>query len=118
MECSVRRGYYLFPQCHFVLPRVLPVTGLVFLSVVPHDADFRFSRFPRVLPLFFSSCGHPSEPLFFPYCVTLAILRSLCLPRPLCTTVDHGKLITSSLDCAKLRSTHDNRGQTRHRRRT
>ena len=74
------------------------VTGnrVVFPSVVPQDADFRFPRFPRVLPVFFSSCRHPSEPLFVSYCVTLAFLRSLCLPRPLCTTVDHSQHITSS----------------------
>ena len=27
VECSAPQGYDLFPQCHFVLPRVLPVTG-------------------------------------------------------------------------------------------
>ena len=27
LECSVPQGYYLFPQCHLVLPWVLPVTG-------------------------------------------------------------------------------------------
>ena len=67
-DTPIYPGVLFVPPVRFCVTAGVSGNKLVFPSVVPHDADFWFPRIPRVLPLFFSFCRHPSEPLFVPYC--------------------------------------------------